>query len=151
MLTASRSVILTLAYGAILGVFACSGADLPPDSLGTGDGGTPSSSGSTNGANGGGGDPLAACISACETKYPNGTQLGGGIDACWSKSCATECIGIGTGQIRPPGRGSCTNPVSTPSAACSQCTVDHCCTPWDACFGDDQCSALNKCSIACYK
>jgi hypothetical protein len=41
--------------------------------------------------------------------------------------------------------------VSTPSADCSQCTVDNCCKPWDACFNDADCSALNACSIACYK
>jgi hypothetical protein len=96
-------------------------------------------------------DPVAACISACEAKYPKGVQLGKGIDTCWSKSCPTECNGIGTGAAKPAAHGSCQNPVSTPSADCSQCTVDECCTAWDACFDDADCTALNTCSIACYK
>jgi hypothetical protein len=41
--------------------------------------------------------------------------------------------------------------VTTPSSDCSQCTVDKCCNAWDACFNDTDCSALNACSIACYK
>ncbi len=97
------------------------------------------------------GDPVAACISACETKYPQGTQIGMGIDTCWGQKCKTECNGIGAGQSKPPAMGSCKNDVRTPSAACSQCTVDKCCAAWDACFDNAQCSALNACSIACYK
>jgi hypothetical protein len=47
--------------------------------------------------------------------------------------------------------GSCKNEVDTPSAACSQCTVDACCAEWDACFGDAECTALNACAVACSK
>jgi hypothetical protein len=110
--------------------------------------GTPGTSTTTSAT---AGDPVAACISACETKYPKGVQLGKAIDTCWSKSCPTECNGIGTGTSKPAAHGQCDNPVSTPSADCSQCTVDSCCTAWDACFDDADCTALNTCSIACYK
>lgn len=112
---------------------------------------TSSSSGSTGTTTTGGGDPVAACISACEAQHPKGAQIGKGIDACWSKSCSKDCTGIGTGQSKPPAHGTCKNPVSTPSADCSQCTVDECCNAWDACFDDADCSALNTCSIACYE
>jgi hypothetical protein len=114
---------------------------------------TSSSSGSASNANStaSASDPVAACISACEAKHPKGVQIGKAIDTCWSKSCPTECDGIGTGTTKPAAHGSCQNPVSTPSADCSQCTVDKCCAAWDACFDDADCSALNTCSIACYK
>lgn len=114
----------------------------------TGDAGGGSS---TTGTSVDGGDPVAACIAACEAKHPNGALIGKGIDTCWAKSCPTACDGIGSGVSKPPGHGSCQNPVSTPSANCSQCTVDKCCSAWDACFNDADCSALNTCSIACYK
>jgi hypothetical protein len=120
--------------------------------------GTPPSSSSSSGsassantATSASGDPVTACISACEAKHPKGVLIGKGIDSCWSKSCPTECNGIGTGAAKPPAHGTCQNPVSTPSADCSQCTVDKCCTAWDACFDDTDCAALNACSVACYK
>jgi len=69
----------------------------------------------------------------------------------WSKSCSVECNDLGAGMQFPPAHGSCKNVVETPGAACSQCTVDHCCAAWDACFDNADCTALNKCSIACYK
>lgn len=97
------------------------------------------------------GDPVAACLSACEAKHPKGALIGKGIDTCWAKSCGTACDGIGSGTSKPAAHGACRNPVSTPSADCSQCTVDKCCSAWDACFDDADCSALNTCSIACYK
>lgn len=124
-------------------------------SSGTSSGSTSGTSGTSSGTSGtsgtSGGDPVAACISACEAKYPAGTTLGKGIDACWAKNCSKECNNIGTGAPKGPKTGTCGHEVSTPSADCSQCTVDHCCAAWDACFGDAQCSALNTCSIACYK
>jgi hypothetical protein len=117
--------------------------------------GTPSASGSGTAGNAStatsASDPVAACISACEAKHPKGALIGKGIDSCWAKSCPTECDGIGSGAPKPAAHGSCQNPVSTPSADCSQCTVDSCCAAWDACFDDADCSALNACSIACYK
>jgi hypothetical protein len=113
-------------------------------------GGSASTTG-TNAATTNGTDPVQACVSACEAKYPKGALIGKGIDQCWAKSCPSECNDIGAGQAVGPRSGSCQNPVSTPSASCSQCTVNRCCTAWDACFNDAQCAALNTCSIACYK
>lgn len=78
-------------------------------------------------------------------------MLGSAIDTCWSKSCSSECNGIGTGKNEEPDHGSCQNVVSTPAKDCSQCTVDHCCAAWDACFNDTDCTALNTCTNACYK
>lgn len=116
----------------------------------SGSSGAGTSSGSTGGTTSGGADPIAACITACETQHPKGAQIGKGIDTCWANKCSKECTGIGAGQTKPPANGTCNNPVATPSAACSQCTVDSCCKAWDACFDDADCSALNTCSIACY-
>jgi hypothetical protein len=94
---------------------------------------------------------VAACLATCETQHPKGLALGKGIDKCWAASCATVCDGIGTGTPKPPTAGTCKNIVETPSAACSTCTVTSCCAAWDACFDDADCTALNTCSIACYK
>lgn len=124
------------------GTYETTGAQTPA----TGSAGNASTTTSANG-----GDPTAACIAACETKHPKGALIGKGIDSCWSKSCPTECNGIGAGAPKAAAHGSCENPVSTPSADCSQCTVDKCCSAWDACFDDADCTALNECSIACYK
>jgi len=147
------------AAGLILG---CSGAPATPAEGGTsgaignsgassgqtipGSSGTSGADGGTSGTTG----TLAACISACETKFPKGAQLGKAIDTCWTRSC-NECDGIAVGQPKPPKNGTCKNPVSTPNANCSQCTVDECCPAWDACFDNTDCAALNTCSIACYK
>ncbi len=169
----TRSLAAALLIGAAAIVEGCS-ADSSPSGEGSGTGDVGSISGSkdpgTYGSTGTpssgddastptpstttsseGGDPVAACVSACEAKHPAGTQIGKGIDTCWSKSCPTECNGIGAGKPQSAAHGSCQNPVSTPSADCSQCTVDKCCAAWDACFGNADCTALNACSIACYK
>ncbi len=106
-----------------------------------------------------GGDPGASdagttvqdCIAACEAKYPGGANLGRAIDACWSQSCPVVCNGIGEGSSYGPTSGSCKTDVKTPSAACSTCTAQHCCAAWDACYSDDDCIALNACSIACWE
>lgn len=147
----------------------CSGDSLPSGSSGdpttsssgatssssgtatSGTAGSTSSAGSSGASGASGGDPIAACISSCEAQHPKGAQIGKGIDQCWSNSCPTQCNGIGAGKQKPPAHGSCKNPVTTPSADCSQCTVDKCCKAWNACFDDADCSALNACSIACYK
>lgn len=174
----SNRAITALLLIAASGFFQACSADSSPSGEGTGapdigtmsgskdpgtygSTGTPSTSSSSSSSSGGAGgtnttasasgDPVAACISACEAKHPKGAQIGKAIDTCWSKSCPTECNGIGTGAAKSPAHGSCRNPVSTPSADCSQCTVDSCCSAWDACFDDADCSALNTCSIACYK
>ena len=127
----------------------------------SGDGGSSGTSGASSGTSGtssgtsgtsgtDSGDPVAACISTCESMHPNGVQLGKGIDNCWGLNCTAQCNGIGTGMTKPPTTGMCKNPVGTPAVACSQCTVDKCCGAWDACFDNPDCAALNKCSIACY-
>jgi hypothetical protein len=113
--------------------------------------GTSGSSGASGTGGSSGGQTFDQCISACEAKYPKGVAIGKGIDQCWAKSCSTDCNGLGAGMQFPPAHGMCKNVVETPGAACSQCTVDHCCTAWDACFDNADCSALNQCSIACYK
>lgn len=115
------------------------------------------SSGATATGGGSGPDPGDAsrtvqdCIDACEAKYPDGAVLGRAIDACWKQSCPVVCNGIGEGSAQGPTSGSCKTDVKTPSAACSTCTVQHCCAAWDACYTDLDCIALNACSIACYK
>jgi hypothetical protein len=171
------AVLLGLAIGSAALFAGCSGSDPGPDvgdggiSSTTSSSGTPGTSSSgTSASNGGttssgasgtsgssgtsgtsGGQTFDQCISACEAKYPKGVAIGKGIDQCWAKSCSTDCNGLGAGMQFPPAHGTCKNVVETPGAACSQCTVDHCCTAWDACFDNADCSALNQCSIACYK
>ena len=114
-------------------------------------GGTSGTSGATSGSGTSGGQTFDQCIAACEAQYPKGVPIGDGIDQCWAKSCSTSCNGLGAGMQFPPAHGQCKNVVETPGADCSQCTVDHCCAAWDACFDNADCTALNKCSIACYK
>ncbi|MDB4937848.1 MAG: hypothetical protein JWP87_4820 [Labilithrix sp.] len=167
LLTAASLVVLSVFFQACAADSSPSGTDGPggqtfgsntsdPGESGSGSGdtttsGTTSSTGTTAAGSATTTDTVQTCISACEAKYPKGAQIGKGIDQCWSKSCPKECSDIGTGTVFSPKNGSCQNPVSTPSAACSQCTVNRCCSAWDACFDDTQCSALNSCSIACYK
>lgn len=112
------------------------------------------SSSSSSSSSGGGGDAgggVASCIAACEAKYPSAVPKGDAIDACWKQSCYAQCDGMTPSTTQfGPAHGACKYDVKTPAAACSQCTVDKCCAPWDACFGDEDCAALNKCAIACY-
>jgi hypothetical protein len=120
----------------------------PPS--GSGSAATSGTSGTSQGAS----SPSSAisdCIAACEGKWPAAATLGRAIDQCWSQSCSSTCQGIGTGGALGPDHGSCKTDVKTPSAACSTCTVQHCCAVWDACFSNADCVALNACSIACYK
>jgi hypothetical protein len=58
---------------------------------------------------------------------------------------------MANGPLQAPANGNCQNPVFTPNADCSQCTVDVCCDAWDGCFGDAECQALNACADACWK
>jgi hypothetical protein len=115
----------------------------------------PSSSSSSSSSSGGGdtdaGGGVAACLAACEAKYPAGVPKGDAIDACWKQNCYDPCNGMAPSSTQFGAQhGACKYDVKTPAAACSQCTVDKCCAAWDACFGDEDCAALNKCTIACY-
>ncbi|MDB5212908.1 MAG: hypothetical protein JWO86_835 [Myxococcaceae bacterium] len=171
------AVAMGLGIGAAAMFAGCSGGDPGPTADDGGTSSTASSSGNpgtssgTSGSSGGtsgagtsgtgtsgtsgagtsGGQTFDQCISACEAQYPKGVALGDGIDQCWAKSCSTDCNALGAGMQFPAAHGMCKNLVETPGAACSQCTVDHCCAAWDACFDNADCTALNKCSIACYK
>jgi hypothetical protein len=94
---------------------------------------------------------VAACVAACEAKYPNGAAKAAMIDQCWNDNCGS-CQGMAPGPAQLPADGSqCENPVYTPSADCSKCTVDACCWAWDGCFGDDECKSLNACADQCWK
>lgn len=90
-----------------------------------------------------------ACVAACEAKHPKGVAKARAIDACWAESC--EACGQTTAgkPLHGPDDGACEYDVATPSSECSQCTVESCCDAWDACFGDDDCSTLNACVVAC--
>jgi hypothetical protein len=144
-------------------ITGCSGGDptsgqpttapsLPNEPVTSGGGTTTSgSNGGTSSSSSGGSPSVDACISACEAQHPTAAAKGRAIDQCWAQSCSTSCDGIGTGQDFGPTKGSCQTDVKTPSAECSTCTVQHCCTAWDACFSDADCVALNACSVACYK
>lgn len=145
------------AAGWIVGCSASTDDPQEPPPSGTLLPSTPSPSGtsdntatSTSNATSAGGGTVQQCIAACEAKYPNGAKLGQAIDACWAKSCAA-CENMESGPLQTPTSGSCKNEVATPSAACSTCTAKNCCAAWDACFSNAECTALNACSIACYK
>jgi hypothetical protein len=155
---------LAMTGGWILGCSGGGGTDpeVPPN------GGTilpaqpsPSASSSSSGSTSSGTSPSSSsggtgnttvdqCVAACEAKYPKGAQLGKAIDTCWQNNC-DACLAMGKGAPQGPENGSCKTDVYTPSGACSQCTVDSCCAAWDACFGNADCVALNKCSVACYQ
>ena len=109
-----------------------------------------STSSSSSSSSSGGGSSTDQCIAACEAKYPKGAQLAKAIDTCWENKC-DSCLAMGKGTPTGPENGSCRTDVYTPSSACSQCTVESCCSAWDACFGNADCTALNKCTVACYR
>jgi hypothetical protein len=96
---------------------------------------------------------VAACVAACEAKYPGGAAKSQMIDQCWADHCGA-CQNMPTSGVTlktPTSGASCQTGVYTPSADCSQCTTDWCCWAWDMCFNDAECTALNTCSVACTK
>jgi hypothetical protein len=93
---------------------------------------------------------VAACLAACEAKYPNSAIKAKAIDQCWADNCAA-CQNMANAPLQSPINGDCQNPVYTPSEDCSQCTADACCAAWDDCFGDAECQALNACANTCWK
>jgi hypothetical protein len=93
---------------------------------------------------------VAACVAACEAKYPGGTDKSKMIDQCWADHCSA-CQTMKPGSFYTPTSGACQAGVYTWSADCSQCTTDWCCWAWDMCFSDAECKALNACTVACTK
>jgi hypothetical protein len=152
---------LVVASGWIIG---CSGGSTPQDPEQAPNGGmmlpsepapgssSPSGASSSSGAtsSGGSGGSVDDCVAACEAKHPQAAKLAKAIDTCWQNNC-DSCLAMERGANQGPQSGSCQTDVYTPSADCSQCTVWNCCDAWDACFGNADCVALNKCSVACYK
>lgn len=165
MMASARQNLVVLGIAAMGGwIVGCSGGgggdpEVPPNgglmlpsapapgaSSTTNEASTSSSSSSSTG----GGSSADACVAKCEAKYPKGAQLARAIDTCWSNSC-DACLAMGKGAPQGPESGSCKTDVYTPSAACSQCTVESCCSTWDACFSNAECKALNACAVACAK
>ena len=93
------------------------------------------------------------CLSLCRTNHPVGAVKADAIDACWAKSCNPACtVGDPNGKTyKPDAVGTaCKSDLLTPTVACSNCTQANCCDAWDGCFGNDDCVALNDCSLNCW-
>jgi hypothetical protein len=106
------------------------------------------------------------CREGCEQDHPNGIAKDRAVVVCWQTSCAATCIdgapsdagtdgGDGGADASTPDASltnagpSCQQPVVTNTSDCDTCTKASCCVPWDACFGDTECAALNACYTAC--
>jgi hypothetical protein len=89
------------------------------------------------------------CRESCEKDHGSGITRDRAVDACFQAHCATECIAQTPTDAGAPDAGSCTQPVVTVSDDCDSCTRAFCCTEWDACFGDAECSSLNACYQTC--
>jgi hypothetical protein len=91
------------------------------------------------------------CIADCSARHPSGRTKDDAIAACWAASCAGRCTpGVGgDGGAPVEDAGACAWPVTTDDPRCDLCTRSACCAPWDACFGDAECSAFNTCRNRC--
>ena len=98
-----------------------------------------------------------SCIAACQKQHATGATLSSAVDTCWVANCDTPCeTGTPTGQDFPPnvqgdaGAKDCTQPVLTPTETCSTCTVQHCCSQWNALFASVDGQALRDCVSPCW-
>jgi hypothetical protein len=94
----------------------------------------PSSSSSSSSSSGGGdtdaGGGVAACLAACEAKYPAGVPKGDAIDACWKQNCYDPCNGMAPSSTQFGAQhGACKYDVKTPAAACSLRRLSYLVTP----------------------
>jgi hypothetical protein len=97
------------------------------------------------------------CRELCEDAHPASVAKDEAIDSCWEAHCAAPCID-GEDPVPPDGAdagadgggaGACASHVVTISPSCDECTTASCCAPWDACFQDPDCSALEACYEEC--
>ena len=101
-------------------------------------------------------DDSGTCVDRCQAQHPTGGPKNGAIEQCWTEHCDVPCNGAqgdaGDGGKPAPDAGdagTCQNEVNTGSDACNACTVKSCCMPWDGCFDDPDCVALNDCLNRC--
>lgn len=102
------------------------------------------------------------CLNQCQAAHPRGVMLAAQIDKCWAAHCSSCTMGGDvSGKVFSPdlvdmadggdgGLLNCKAPVLTPFVACSDCTVQNCCTEWSNTFLDSDGIALNECSNACW-
>ena len=109
-------------------------------------------------------DP-STCRDRCAAAHPAAVLEDKAIDTCWRKYCQAPCIDEtpdigdagavvgdgGDGGNASPGAdaGTCKSNLVTDTASCDQCTGTFCCTAWDGCFQDPECSALEACYQQC--
>jgi hypothetical protein len=93
--------------------------------------------------------PPETCRESCDKDHGAGSTKNHAVDACWQTHCATECVAQTPSDAGAADAGTCTQPVVTVSNECDSCTRAFCCTEWDDCFGDAECSALNACYQTC--
>lgn len=102
----------------------------------------------------------STCEKQCEEAHPKGLLKDEAINSCWKTYCREPCLermpddgGIAPDGAAPDGAapdvGTCVSPVVTISLACDECTTASCCIPWDGCFQDSECTALNACYQQC--
>jgi hypothetical protein len=109
----------------------------------------------------------AECVAVCESKYPTPAALNKQLDSqCFlAGACEHVCNDLAPGGklfgVSPPdpdgGVAACvigenTDPIMTPSAACSDCiaSAPACCTLWKNIFGSADGRDLNKCAVKCF-
>jgi hypothetical protein len=154
---------LLLASGAFA-ISACSsttavGGDTTPD--GSADA-TPDRKVGADAAEVDSGTPLtpAQCQAQCQADHPNAVAKENAIDTCWTANCQAPCIDQSGGFDAGPdaavdggadaGGDVCGTQVSSGvDLTCDQCTNAFCCTSWQGCFNDPDCTAYDKCLGDC--
>ncbi len=102
---------------------------------------------------------LAQCKAKCAPDHPTAVAKEDAIDKCWADNCTGPCIdqsggfdgGDGGGGGDGDGGGVLCG-TSVPSGidtTCDQCTQAFCCTAWQGCFNDPDCTAYDTCVSKC--
>jgi hypothetical protein len=97
------------------------------------------------------------CIDACNAAHPKSVAKETAIDTCWSANCKGPCLdnpptGYDAGGGSDAGADAadvCGSGVATSEPTCNDCTQQYCCTSWNGCFMDTDCSALDDCIGKC--
>jgi hypothetical protein len=97
------------------------------------------------------------CIDACNALHPGSVAKLAAVDTCWQTNCKGPCLdnpptGYDAGGGQDAGADAsdvCGSGVSTTEPTCNDCTQQYCCTPWNGCFMDTDCTTLDDCIGKC--
>jgi hypothetical protein len=90
------------------------------------------------------------CVAECRNTYAAGRAKDEAIAKCWDTNCAGYCTSDPTENDEPGDpNAQCQQPVSTDDVSCDVCTQTHCCSQWDGCYNDDDCTAYSQCVTDC--